>query len=132
MVKKELLLFFILSIFLCCCKRDVQMFKIHNLNGDKISCFGHGGMGVGFDYPIDTWESIEPVLRIGADGTEMDVQMTRDSVLEAYHNSYLSESTACNGTINDNLWADIESQDTIFLRLIKTKNPDLKLFIYPL
>lgn len=89
-------------------------------------------MGVGFDYPIDTWESIEPVLRIGADGTEMDVQMTRDSVLEAYHNSYLSESNACNGTINDNLWADIESQDTIFLRLIKTKNPDLKLFIYPL
>ncbi len=89
------------------CKRDVPLFEINNLNGNKISCFGNAGMGVGFKFPINSYESVEPCLRIGADGTELDVQLTKDSVLVAYHNSDLNESTMCNGTINNMLWSDI-------------------------
>ncbi len=68
------------------CKRDVALYEIHNLNNNQISIFGHAGMGFEFEYPIDTYQSIEPVLRIGADGSEMDIQMTSDSILVLYHN----------------------------------------------
>jgi glycerophosphoryl diester phosphodiesterase len=79
------------------------------LNGNRISAFGHGGMGVQFKFPINSYESVEPCLRIGAKGTEMDIQMTNDSILVAYHNENLNESTPCSGTINDLLWSQIWS-----------------------
>jgi glycerophosphoryl diester phosphodiesterase len=89
------------------CKRDAPLYEVTNLNGNQISAFGHGGMGIQFKFPIDTYESIEPCLRIGADGTEMDTQLTKDSVLIAFHNSDLNESTPCGGTINDFLWSEL-------------------------
>jgi glycerophosphoryl diester phosphodiesterase len=104
---KPFILLFIFLPLLITCKRDVPLYEIHNLNGDKISCYGNGGMGIQFEYPINTYESIEPCLRIGADGTELDVQMTKDSVLVAFHDSNLNESTTCDDTINDHLWSEI-------------------------
>lgn len=89
------------------CKRDAPLYEVKNLNGNVISAFGHGGMGVQFKFPIDSYESIEPCLRIGAAGTEMDIQLTKDSILVVHHNSNLNESTPCSGTINDMLWSDI-------------------------
>ena len=90
------------------CKKDVQIYKVTNLNGNEISVFGHAGMGISFKYPIDTYESIEPVLRIGADGSEMDLQMTKDSVLVVFHAIHLEDMTPCvSGTINDKLWNEI-------------------------
>ena len=89
------------------CHRDPPLYKINNLNGNVISAFGHGGMGFGFKYPIDTYESIEPCLRIGSDGSEMDIQMTKDSVLVVYHDIHLEDGTLCQGTINDKLWPEI-------------------------
>jgi len=90
------------------CKRDPALFKISNLNGNVVSVFGHAGMGIGFEYPIDTYESIEPVLRIGGDGSEMDLQLTKDSVLVVYHDFYLQDMTTCSsGRVNDKLWSDI-------------------------
>ncbi len=90
------------------CKTDPPIYKIHNLNADVISVFGHAGMGLAFKYPIDTYESIEPVLRIGADGSEMDIQMTKDSVLMIYHHHFIEEMTLCDpGIINDKLWSEI-------------------------
>ncbi len=52
------------------CSKDKPIYETNNLNGNIISAFGHAGMRLAFKYPIN---SIEPVLRIGADGTEMDV-----------------------------------------------------------
>jgi glycerophosphoryl diester phosphodiesterase len=66
-------------------------------------------MGISFKFPIDTYESIEPCLRIGADGTEMDVQLTKDSVLVVYHHQDLKDGTLCNGMINDQNWDDIKA-----------------------
>jgi len=107
----KILLYFITLLFVCIgfksCKRDAPLYEVNNLNGNVISAFGHGGMGVQFKFPINSYESIEPCLRIGADGTEMDIQMTDDSVLVAYHNSDLNESTPCSGTVNNLLWSQI-------------------------
>jgi len=89
------------------CSKDKPIYETSNLNGNKISAFGHAGMGLGFKYPIDTHESIEPCLKIGSDGSEMDVQMTKDSVLIVYHDSKLEEGTLCTGMINDKLWSEI-------------------------
>jgi glycerophosphoryl diester phosphodiesterase len=191
------------SCFLITCKRDVALYEINNLNGNKISSFGHGGMGFKFMYPMDSYESIDSCIRFGADGTEIDIQMTKDSVLMAFHHGNLNEGTLCDGVINDKLWPEIwgchftspisstvnlmavknifarlnnfrnytytfdckmysnhpdlafknqyanaiinlmdeqgisseklfiESQDTTFLRILKTKRASLKLFIYP-
>ncbi len=109
----KILLYLIALLFVCICfkscKRDAPLYEVNNLNGNVISAFGHGGMGVQFKFPINSYESIEPCLRIGADGTEMDIQMTADSVLVAYHNSNLNESTPCSGTVNDLLWSQIGS-----------------------
>lgn len=101
-----------LSAFVCfllinSCSKDKPIYETNNLNGNIISAFGHAGMGIGFKYPIDSYESFEPCLRIGSDGTEIDIQMTKDSVLIAYHDSKLEEGTLCTGTINDKLWSEI-------------------------
>ncbi len=107
----KILLYLIALLFVCTtfnsCKRDAPLYEVNNLNGNVISAFGHGGMGVQFKFPINSYESIEPCLRIGADGTEMDIQMTADSILVAYHNSDLNESTLCSGTINNLLWSQM-------------------------
>ena len=105
-VKIIIFFLFIIAVFHSCTK-DPAINKTNNLNGNIISAFGHAGMGLEFKYPIDSYESIEPCLRIGSDGTEMDIQMTKDSVLIVYHDSYLEEGTLCKGMINDLLWPDI-------------------------
>lgn len=107
----KILLYLIALLFVCIgfksCKRDAPLYEVKNLNGNVISAFGHGGMGVEFKFPINSYESIEPCLRIGSDGTEIDIQMTADSILVAYHNSDLNQSTPCSGTINNLLWSQI-------------------------
>ncbi|MDF2438475.1 MAG: glycerophosphoryl diester phosphodiesterase [Bacteroidota bacterium] len=98
------------SLLLCLlisCERDPLLYEISNLNGNKISAFGHGGMGIKFKYPIDCTESIDSCMEFGADGTEMDIQLTKDSVLVVHHGQDLNESTLCDGMINDKLWSQI-------------------------
>jgi len=102
--------YFQIIILLClifACEKDQDIFVIDNLNGDKISVFGHRGMGVLFQYPGNSFESIEAVLNIGADGSEVDVQITQDSVLVLYHNDDLSPRTDCMGKLYDQKWAQV-------------------------
>lgn len=96
---------FSLLVLLCACKKED--FDIHNLNGDRIISQGHGGMGIYYTYPLDSPASILMCLNSGADGSEMDVQMTRDSVLVAYHASDLSEATDMSGLVIEHSWAEI-------------------------
>ena len=53
----KLLLYFIclltLSLGLKSCERDAPLYEVNNLNGNVISAFGHGGMGVEFKFPIN-------------------------------------------------------------------------------
>ncbi len=102
-------LYFVFALFALpfACSKDNALFQVENLNGNTISAFGHAGMGIAFMYPINSYESIEPCLRIGADGTEMDIQMTKDSVLIVFHDRDLNEGSLCSGVINDKFWSEI-------------------------
>lgn len=97
----------ILSLILLtsCGKKD---FNITNLNGNQITAMGHGGMGISNTYPINTFESISSALANGADGTEIDVQMTADKVLVAFHDVELSQKTNLSGRINERSWAELQ------------------------
>ena len=103
MMKKSIFIFIFLSFFSC----KKEEFEIINLNNNAISVFGHGGMGIGHTYPMNTFESIAYCLNLGADGTEIDVQMTIDSVLVAFHDLDLSEGTNISGNIYTKTWDEI-------------------------
>lgn len=83
--------------------------KKDSLKNCKTLVFGHGGMGISSTYPMNSYESISKCLSLGADGTEIDVQITKDSVLVAFHDKFLEESTSFTGTINSYNWSDIEN-----------------------
>ena len=98
------LLFFALLAANACRKDDLN---INNLNGGKIIAQGHGGMGIFSIYPMDSPASVLACLHSGADGVEIDVQMTKDSVLIAYHSADLSESTDMTGAVVSHTWAEL-------------------------
>lgn len=87
------------------CKKDD--FDIQNLNGGIIIAQGHGGMGIFSTYPLDSPASILSCLHSVADGVEIDVQLSKDSVLIAYHSAELAESTDMSGQVVDHTWAEL-------------------------
>ena len=103
---KKLIVLFTILFAVSSCKKD--NFNILNLNNNKISVLGHGGMGIGQVYPINSFESILNCLNLGADGTELDVQMTKDSVLVAFHDRSLEHSTNISGQIFNKTWGEIK------------------------
>lgn len=96
---KKALLFPLLSL-LFSCEKETEIFEVENLSRDYITVLGHGGMGISSTYPINTFESIMNCLNLGTDGSEIDVQMTKDSVLVAFHDSDLSEKTNLTGSVS--------------------------------
>jgi glycerophosphoryl diester phosphodiesterase len=104
-MKKPIIFCLIFSIISACKKEE---FNIVNLNGNKITALGHAGMGIGNTYPMNSFESITKCLSLEMDGTELDVQMTKDSVLIAYHDQDLSENTNIKGLINSLNWSEIK------------------------
>lgn len=101
----------IVSLAIFSCKRED--FNIINLNNNKISVLGHGGMGSGNIYPMNSYESILKCLSEGADGSEIDVQMTKDSVLVAFHDVDLSEDTDYEGLIHSFTWNELKDAQYI-------------------
>lgn len=98
----------IISLFSFSCSKDVPLIEVNNLNGNEIIALGHGGSGINSIYPMDSWESIEKCLESGADGTEIDIQLTMDSVLIAFHGETLDDGTDCNGLVYEKNWSEIE------------------------
>jgi len=93
-----------------CIKED---FTIENLNGNRITSLGHAGMGVGSIYPMNSFEGIMKCLTLGLDGTELDVQMTKDSVLVAFHSSDLADLTTLKGKVNSVSWSELKTANYI-------------------
>ncbi len=58
-------------------------------------------MGIKSRFPLDSKNSILECLNQGADGVEIDVQMSKDGVLFAFHDAELSESTDGRGLLHD-------------------------------
>ncbi len=69
---------------------------------------GHGGMGIHSTYPLDSPAGVLSCLSSDADGSEIDVQLTSDSVLVAYHSGDLSEGTNMSGPVWRHTWAEIQ------------------------
>lgn len=107
--KMKIILFILFSFLLVICNTNYKNFDIQNLNGNKITVIGHRGMGTNHKFPGNTLESIYTALNLGADGVEIDVQLTKDSVLVIYHNKDLSSSTNFEGRIIDFNWSDLEN-----------------------
>jgi glycerophosphoryl diester phosphodiesterase len=105
----------ILLIVLICVSSSCQKaeFDVTNLNNNQITALGHGGMGIGYTYPLNSFESIQNCLNLGTDGTEIDVQMTKDSVLVAFHDRHLEGSTDFSGKIFDKNWNEISHTNYI-------------------
>jgi glycerophosphoryl diester phosphodiesterase len=111
-------IFFLLVFFaLSGCEKQ-EDFHVENLNHNVIMILGHAGMGEFYTYPNNSWESIEPALGIGADGVEIDIQMTRDSVLILFHDETLDLRTKCGGYTSpyDYNWSEIKecNYNTLF------------------
>ncbi len=90
------------------CSKDSN-FKPNNLNNNQIFAFGHGGMGIGSKYPMNSMESILKCLESGADGTEIDVQITRDGKLVLFKDAELDGQSACKGFVGTMDWDDIKN-----------------------
>ncbi len=98
----------IVSSFLSC-QKDISLFEIDNLSPENtISVIGHGGLGVRSRYPMNSIASMQKALEAGADGIEIDVQLTKDNVLIAYHDEDLSHDTDCKGKVDQLNWNEME------------------------
>jgi len=102
-----LVLLLVMLLFGNCEKKED--YSITNINHNTLMILGHRGMGDHFRYPGNTLESILPVLDIGVDGSEIDVQITADSVLVLFHNEKLNNRTQCSGKIFDLTWEEIRN-----------------------
>ena len=114
MVKTRLFIF-IGILFFSCNKEEIS---INNLNNNHIEVLGHGGMGYSNLYPINTSESILKCLNIGTDGSEIDIQLTSDNQLVAFHNSTLDENTNFTGRIRDYTWEQLKIMRIKFLSVV--------------
>lgn len=100
----------------------------------KVIILGHRGMGVFYKIPGNTYESISPAVGIGADGCEVDVQITKDSVLILFHDKILKPLTTCTGSAYDMTWEEVKEckyyafKNMIFVNSVDeifSKLPDL-------
>jgi len=108
MLRKHTGYIFLLIILLATsnCEKE-EDFNVQNLNHNVIMILGHGGMGDLYKYPNNSLEAILPVIGIGADGTEVDVQLSKDSVLMLYHDEELGSATNCAGYISEYTFDEI-------------------------
>lgn len=97
-------------LFFFSCKKDGVLWQIQNLNPDnKTFAFGHGGMGTKYRFPMNSIESLNKVLSIGADGTEMDLQLSKDNEMVLFHNNDLQDACRASGMVRNKTWDEIKN-----------------------
>ncbi|MCB0770253.1 MAG: glycerophosphodiester phosphodiesterase [Flavobacteriales bacterium] len=87
---------------------------------------GHGGQGADGPDPMNSREALLGGLADGFDGIEMDVQMTADGVLVAYHEQYLQG--ACVGLVNARSWEELRACDARMVRVDSLLTDALRIF----
>jgi len=97
-LKKSIYISAIIIFFYASCKKRNEGFD--NLNSGIISCIGHGGMGSRTTYPMDSYESVMTCFNKKMDGSEFDLQLSKDSVLILFHDPTLENTTNLNGEIH--------------------------------
>jgi glycerophosphoryl diester phosphodiesterase len=79
----------------------------------KLVVLGHAGSGFftpisPFNFrPPSSWRGIQHGLSLGADGVEMDLQMSRDSVVMLYHDPQLENSSNGHGCVSQHPAAEL-------------------------
>lgn len=103
---------YILSFTFCLLLLNLQCKKKEysddNYFGSKVIILGHRGMGELYTRPGNTFESITPVFGIGADGSEVDIQLTKDTVLVLFHDHFMNEGTICTGRVYEKDWDEVK------------------------
>ena len=74
-----------------------------------IAVIGHGGLGSGGRHPMNSGDALLGGLALGIDGVEMDVQLSADTMLVAYHAQLLEELTPCSGLVNASSWTQLRA-----------------------
>ena len=74
-----------------------------------IKLIGHGGLGPNVDHPMNSREAVLAALDKGLDGVELDVQLTADTVLVAFHDLELGGEGNCTGPLNSHTWEVLRS-----------------------
>jgi glycerophosphoryl diester phosphodiesterase len=101
-MKINVILLIVLTPFISTCKK-ADLDSINNLNGNKILIIGHGGEGFQTGrHPVPTDSELSFTKAIeyhNADGCEMDVMLSKDSVLILFHDDELNLATDCHGCI---------------------------------
>jgi len=82
----------------------------------KVMILGHRGMGQYYHKPGNTYESVYPATQIGADGCEIDIQLTRDSVLVLFHDHLLDGRTSGYGRVYEHSWAEVKGYKYLALQ----------------
>jgi glycerophosphoryl diester phosphodiesterase len=86
----------LLLVFTNCSKKE---------NNPIVDVYGHGGISLHRDkaiFPSNSFESIQYAIDVlDADGVEIDVQMTKDSVLVLYHDEKVEFFSNIEGCISD-------------------------------
>jgi len=97
----------------------------------NLKVYGHAGSGLKpeqYNYPPNSLESIrKAIMADGADGVEIDVQMSKDSVLYLFHDDRMEGNTNFEGALVEHISANL---DFAFYRkgyLPKDKFPVLRL-----
>jgi len=108
----KLIAFLLMPCFIYCgCRND--HWNIHNLNNGKIDIIGHRGSGpqtAANPVPDNSLQSFKNALELyGADGIEMDVQMSSDGVPFLYHDPLLESHTNFSGCISDYTATDLRN-----------------------
>ncbi|MDP2385548.1 MAG: glycerophosphodiester phosphodiesterase family protein [Bacteroidota bacterium] len=106
---KRLIGIFLITLLFCTCKKDASVWDIKNLNNNSISCFGHSGMGIFYRYPINSEKSFERCFEMGADGTDFDVQLSKDNKLVLFHDRKMEDGSDCDGYVYDKNWDEIKN-----------------------
>lgn len=74
--------------------------------------FGH--RGAAGTYPENTMVSFEAAYQAGADGIELDVQMTKDGTLVVIHDEKVDRTTNGNGFVKDFTYRELQHLDASY------------------
>lgn len=146
----SILLVFTLTIFTSACNK-LKIEKAENLYDGTVFVIGHGGAGFqSFNNPLphNSLKSIKTaIINQGADGVELDVQITKDGELILYHDNDLQSMTWCSGLVgstesNNVLNCDYKTENLVnlyrnekvislktALEFIKTRNIEPIIFL---
>ena len=80
--------------------------EIHNPNSKNVLVISHRGDWR--NYPENSIPAIESVIRMGADMVEIDVQLTKDSVLVLMHDRTIDRCTTGRGKISEMTYEELQ------------------------